>query len=75
MTRKVTRCILILCSNYTIILPKSCNLRTSEDTEPPNIKEDLANDMDSTAICNLVTGYEVMWIFLIYLFLMLNIFL
>ena len=39
------------------------------ELEPPNIKEDLANDMDSTAICNLVTGYEVMWIFLIYLFL------
>ena len=65
----MTRCILILCSNYTIILPKSCNLRASVELEPPDIKEDLANDMDSTAICNLVTGYEVMWIFLIYLFL------
>ena len=39
------------------------------ELEPPNIKEVVANDMDSIAICNLVTGYEVMWIFLIYLFL------
>ena len=30
------------------------------ELEPPNIKEDVANDIDSTAICNLVTGYEVM---------------
>ena len=65
----MTRYILILCSNYTIILPKSCNLRTSVELEPPNIKEVVANDMDSIAICNLVTGYEVMWIFLFYLFL------
>ena len=30
------------------------------ELEPPNIKEGVATDIDSTAICNLVTGYEVM---------------
>ena len=39
------------------------------ELEPPNIKEDLANDMDPAAFCDLVRGHEVMWIFLIYLFL------
>ena len=30
------------------------------ELEPSNIKEGVANDIESTAICNLVTGYEVM---------------
>ena len=45
------------------------------ELEPPNIKEGVANDIDSTAICNLVTGYEVMWIFLFLFSSKLNIFL
>ena len=49
---EVARCILILCSNYTIILPKSCNLSASVELEPPNIKEDLANDMVLTGLQN-----------------------
>ena len=68
----MTRYILIL---YTIDFFFSINPATQSNTEelrsrevpgaavelePSNIKEGVANDIDSTAICNLVTGYEVM---------------